>query len=123
MRKPIEIKIGESQYQLLYTVRSLERFEQYLGTSLFSVISSVLVNGAVGMVQSATIHFIISGLRAGLLNQPKNFDAYDFVDMYCENGGNIGELAKYIVNAVVESGLFTQGTPKKEAPMKKKNRR
>lgn len=113
MRKSVEIKIGESRYQLLYTVRSLERFEQYLGTSLFSVISSVLVNGAVGMVQSATIHFIISGLRAGLLNQPKNFDTYDFVDMYCENGGNIGELAKYIVDAVVESGLFTQGTPKK----------
>ena len=67
MRKSVEIKIGESRYQLLYTVRSLERFEQYLGTSLFSVISSVLVNGAVGMVQSATIHFIISGLRAGLL--------------------------------------------------------
>ena len=52
-----------------------------------------------------------------------DIEKMDFVDMYCENGGNIGELAKYIVDAVVESGLFTQGTPKKEAPMKKKNRR
>lgn len=120
MHQSTTIRIRKAKYHLRYTVRSLEQFEQYLGTSLFSIISSTIVNGAVGVVQGATIHFVVSGLRAGILNQPKNFDVYDFIDRFCDNGGSVGELAMYIVDAIVESGLFTQGTPIKAAPMKKK---
>lgn len=113
MKEPIEIKMGEKTYELMYTVRSLEKFETYLGTSLFAVMAGTLAGNVLNLVQGATIHFIVSGLKAGILNQPKDFDVYDFVDEYCDQGGNLGELAGYITQAIEISGLFTVGTSRK----------
>lgn len=110
MKKSIDIKIGDKTYSLMYNTKSLAQAERSIGRSLVFMLGQVMVNPAMG--NAINIDFTVACLNAGLQDKPKDFDAYDFIDAYCEQGGNLDELNAYIFEAIVASGLFTKGDSK-----------
>ena len=105
MKKTIEIKFNKKTYELCYTIKSLAMMERLINKSITYIFSS----GVDNLVKQANIDFTVAGLVAGL-NLKSQDDAYDFVDEFCQAGGNLDELNGKIIEAVIATGLFIQGT-------------
>lgn len=110
MKKSIDIKAGDKTYSLMYNTKALAQAERSIGRSLVFMLGQVIINPAMG--NAINIDFTVACLNAGIQDKPKDFDAYDFIDSYCEQGGNLDELNAYIFEAIVASGLFTKGDSK-----------
>lgn len=110
MKKSIDIKTGDKTYSLMYNTKALAQAERSIGRSLVFMLGQVIINPAMG--NAINIDFTVACLNAGIQDKPKDFDAYDFIDSYCEQGGNLDELNAYIFEAIVASGLFTKGDSK-----------
>lgn len=110
MKKSIDIKVGDKTYSLMYNTKALAEAERSIGRSLVFMLGQVIVNPAMG--NAINIDFTVACLNAGIQDKPKDFDAYDFIDSYCEQGGNLDEFNAYIFEAIVASGLFTKGDSK-----------
>lgn len=110
MKKSIDFKIGDKSYSLMFNTKALAAAERSIGRSLVFMLGQVIVNPAMG--NAINIDFTVACLNAGIQDKPKDFDAYDFIDAYCEQGGNLDELNAYIFEAIVASGLFTKGDSK-----------
>ena len=110
MKKSIDFKVGDKSYSLMFNTKALAEAERSIGRSLVFMLGQVIVNPAMG--NAINIDFTVACLNAGIQDKPKDFDAYDFIDSYCEQGGNLDELNAYIFEAIVASGLFTKGDSK-----------
>ena len=110
MKKSIDFKVGDKSYSLMFNTKALAAAERSIGRSLVFMLGQVIVNPAMG--NAINIDFTVACLNAGIQDKPKDFDAYDFIDAYCEQGGNLDELNAYIFEAIVASGLFTKGDSK-----------
>lgn len=110
MKKSIDFKVGDKSYSLMFNTKALAAAERSIGRSLVFMLGQVMVNPSMG--NAINIDFTVACLKAGIQDQPKDFDAYDFIDAYCEQGGNLDELNAYIFEAIVASGLFTKGDSK-----------
>lgn len=110
MKKSIDFKVGDKTYSLMFNTKALAAAERSIGRSLVFMLGQVIVNPAMG--NAINIDFTVACLNAGIQDKPKDFDAYDFIDSYCEQGGNLDELNAYIFEAIVASGLFTKGDSK-----------
>ncbi len=110
MKKSVEVKIGEKSYSLMFNTKALAAAERSIGRSLVFMLGQVVVNPAMG--NAINIDFTVACLNVALQDKPKDFDPYDFIDAYCEEGGTLDELNAYIFEAIVASGLFTKGDSK-----------
>lgn len=110
MKKSIDFKCGGKPCSLMFNTKALAAAERSIGRSLVFMLGQVMVNPAMG--NAINIDFTVACLNAGIQDKPKDFDAYDFIDAYCEQGGNLDELNAYIFEAIVASGLFTKGDSK-----------
>lgn len=118
MKKTTEIKFNKKTYELCYTIKSLAMMERLINKSITYIFSS----GVQNLVRQANIDFTVAGLVAGL-NLNSQDEAYDFVDSYCQAGGNLDELNGKIIEAVVATGLFTQGmAPNNQESVPKKQK-
>lgn len=109
MKKSIDFKVGEKSYSLMFNSRALAQVERSIGRSLIYMLGQIQINPAIA--NAVNIDFTAAGLKAGLQDKPKDFDAYDFIDAYCEDGA-LDDLNAYIFEAVIASGLFTKGDQK-----------
>lgn len=106
MKKSIDFKCGGKPCSLMFNTKALAEVERSIGRSLIFMLGQIQVNPA--MANAVNIDFTVAGLKAGLQDKPKSFNAYDFIDEYCENGA-LDDLNAYIIEAMFASGLFTQG--------------
>lgn len=116
MKKTVEIKIGAKTYELCYDIRSLARLEKLLGKSIIYTFGS----GGTHMLRQMDIGFTVAGLIVALKMKSED-EAYNFIDAYCEAGGDIDHLGGSIVEAIYATGLFTMGTAKSETVPTVKN--
>lgn len=131
MKKTVVFKIGQEKYELLFTIKSIAKMEKAYGQSItrflqgiFGAIVTVDENGKTKVDTSyqdkiGDIDFIKCGLECGLVGKIDNFDAYEFIDEYCENGGILIELFNYIVEALLDTGLFIKGVANAPEPTQK----
>lgn len=110
MKKSIDFKVGDKSYSLMFNTKALAAAERSIGRSLVFMLGQVMVNPSMG--NAINIDFTVACLNAGIQDKPKDFDAYDFIDSYCEQGGNLDELNAYIFEAIIASGLFIKGDSK-----------
>lgn len=119
MKKSVEIKIKDKVYELCYDIRSLARLEKLIGKSIIYTFGS----GGAHMLRQVDIGFTVAGLIVALKMKSED-EAYDFIDAYCEAGGDIDRLGGSIIEAIYATGLFTMGTAKNETvPMAKKEKK
>ncbi len=131
MKKTVVFKIGQEKHELLFTIKSIAKMEKAYGQSItrflqgiFGAIVTVDENGKTKVDTSyqdkiGDIDFVKCGLECGLVGKTDNFDAYDFMDKYCENGGILIELFNYIVEALLDTGLFIKGVASAPEPTQK----
>lgn len=110
MKKNIEFESAGKKYSLLYTIKSLQGVERFTGRSLVLLIEQLLTNPAAA--NQVNITFTVGGIQYGLQGQNKDFDAYEWVDKFCDNGGVLNDLNSYILQGILATGLFTRGTAK-----------
>ena len=111
MKKITTLKVGDKEYQLMFTMRALAAVEQDIGESLLFILGNPL-----NAVRKLTISVVAAGIRHGLVDG-KDKDPYDVLDEIIENGGSIDETAAVILQAWRDSGLFTKPvTESKKAP-------
>lgn len=127
MRQYRELRIKDKKYKLIFTVRSLAEMENLLGSPLFAIIAAAAMLPPEQRINLISIKFVWAGLQAGLVDMPEKFDAYDFIDKFCNAGGNLGDLSAEVIQAIIDSGIFTVGVPGKikrpemKAPVKESN--
>lgn len=131
MKKTVVFKIGKENYELLFTIKSIAKMEKAYGQSItrflqgiFGAIVTVDENGKTKVDTSyqdkiGDIDFIKCGLECGLVGKTDNFNVYEFIDEYCANGGILIELFNYIVEALLETGLFIKGVANTPEPTQK----
>ena len=131
MKKTVVFKIGKEKHELLFTIKSIAKMEKAYGQSItrflqgiFGAVVTVDENGKTKVDTSyqdkiGDVDFIKCGLECGLVGKIDNFDAYEFIDKYCANGGILIELFNYIVEALLETGLFIKGVANTPEPIQK----
>ncbi|SEJ60295.1 hypothetical protein SAMN05660742_111128 [Propionispira arboris] len=104
MKKTVQIKIDGKEKTIYFDIRRLAKLEQDIGTSILGVFRG-------GVVQKANINFTVAGLRNGLTENISVDEAFDTIEACCNAGSDIDEINSKLIEAILETGLFT---PKKE---------
>lgn len=108
MKKSVTLKIKDKSYTLEFNVKKLAQLERSLGgRSLTYLLELVNANPTI-YANIFTIDFVKNALEAGIVNQPDNFDGYDFIDQYCQND-SLSELTSQVLKAIYITGLFIKG--------------
>lgn len=123
MKKATTFKIGEKEYSMVFDCRSLASMERSLGRSILSIFA----NTPSGMLQSIGIDVLVSAIRYGIKDIGEE-DPYDFLQRYCDEGGDVDTFGGIVTQAFLDTGLFTKGkapqgteNPKAEKSVPSKN--
>ena len=119
MKKAVDLNIGEKTYTLMFNTHALAQVERKVNFSLTQMMSLAEKNPVAVTAHAITIDFAAAALDAGLQDKPKDFDAYDFIDMFCADGGTLADLQESILKAMVYSCCFTKGTQERVDEMVK----
>ncbi len=115
MKKSVNLKIGDKTFTLCFTIKALSELERLEGRSLILLINALVSNPG-GFMNLMTVDFLVHALNAGLVDKPKDFDAYDFIDAYCaQEDVTLDDLMEGVLKGILASGLFTMGSPEKNA--------
>jgi len=104
MKKETKFTVADKEYTLCYSNRDLANVERSIGRSLLSVIMVPTAE----TIRSMSIDVIVAGVLYGV-KELNGEDPYDFIDRFCEAGGTLDALGGLILNAWIETGLFTSG--------------
>lgn len=114
MKKATDFKIGDTTYSMSFDIRSLASMERSLGRSIFSIFAGTLKDVLAGM----EIDVLAAAVKHGVANL-RDEDPYDFIQRYCDEGGDYDTFAGLVLTALTNTGLFTKGKAAKlKAPAK-----
>lgn len=116
MKKATTFEVNGKKYTLMYNNRSLANLERSIGRSILSIMGG----SATDMVRNMTIDVMAASIKYGLQDMPDGKDPYDMLDEICDNGYNLDALGGKIIEAWLETGFFTAGTPNRKATATKK---
>ena len=104
MKKDTVFNIGKKEYSIAFTNRDLAKMERSIGRSLLSMF------GGTGnhLVEAMTIDVMASAVVCGVKDLGKE-DPYDFIQRYCDEGGDIDSFGGIVLDALLATGLFTRG--------------
>lgn len=102
MIKSVTVTINGKPQSMAFNIKRLARFEQYIGKSLFFVMSSG------GILKSMDINFTVAGIATALDKEMTMDEAADLVQAQCDGGGLLDDLNDGIYRAIIASGLFVK---------------
>ena len=110
MKKATTFKIGEKEYSMVFDCRSLASMERSIGRSILSIFANTPGN----LVKSVGIDVLVSAIQYGIKDLGDE-DPYDFLQRFCDEGGNIDLFTGLVLDAFLSTGLFTTGKAPAEA--------
>jgi len=114
MKETITFTVGEKEYEMGYDIKSLMKFEQLSGRTLYSLFSG---GSQQSILNSFSLEITVAGLSSGL-NLSLD-DTYDFIDNAIENGLLIDDLNGYIMQAMLKANGFLKRKEKEEVKAEK----
>lgn len=114
MKEMITFTVGEKEYEMGYDIKSLMKFEQLSGRTLYSLFSG---GSQQSILNSFSLEITVAGLSSGL-NLSLD-DTYDFIDYAIENGLLIDDLNGYIMQAMLKANGFLKRKTKEEVKTEK----
>lgn len=110
MKKTAWLILGDKQYEICFTMRTLAAVERKIGKSVISLFAG----GVVHMVEGMSIDVTVAGLQYGLGVTEER--AYEILDEAFEAGVNLDVVNGHIIKAIQATGLF--GKPQEAAEKK-----
>lgn len=110
MKKSEWLVLGDKQYEICFTMRTLAAFERKIGKSVISLFAGGLVH----MIEGMSIDVTVAGLQYGLGITEE--EAYEILDEAFEAGVNLDVVNGCIIKAIQATGLF--GKPQEAAEKK-----
>ena len=102
MVKGITVTINKKAQSMAFNIKRLAKFEQYIGKSLFFVMSTG------GILKSMDINFTLAGVATALDKELSLDEAAELVQAHCDGGGLLDDINDGIYRAIIASGLFVK---------------
>ncbi|MDD2960284.1 MAG: hypothetical protein PHR92_17520 [Lachnospiraceae bacterium] len=102
MVKSVTVTINNKTQAMAFNIKRLAKFEQYIGKSLFFVMSTG------GILKSMDINFTLAGVATALNKELTLDEAAELVQAHCDGGGLLDDINDGIYRAIIASGLFVK---------------